>query len=75
MSLLSYICSSSRTDGLIIRSTGNEAIDTLAFLHLLEQLKVSLRLEAAILIEQVQKRSGWIREGVSSFVPVHWPNQ
>ncbi|KAK8846624.1 hypothetical protein IAR55_005710 [Kwoniella newhampshirensis] len=33
------------------RSTGNEALDTLAFLHLLEQLKV-------------QKRSGWIREGV-----------
>ncbi|WWD08095.1 hypothetical protein V865_006206 [Kwoniella europaea PYCC6329] len=33
------------------KSTGNEALDTLAFLHLLEQLKV-------------QKRSGWIREGV-----------
>ncbi|ORY21463.1 HD domain-domain-containing protein [Naematelia encephala] len=33
------------------RSTGNEALDTLAFLHILEQLKV-------------QKRSGWIREGV-----------
>ncbi|KAL7423357.1 hypothetical protein Q5752_002660 [Cryptotrichosporon argae] len=35
------------------KSTGNEALDTLAFLHLLEQLKT-------------QKRSGWIREGVSS---------
>lgn len=34
------------------KSTGNEALDTLAFLHLLEQLKV-------------QKRSGWIREGVT----------
>ncbi|WOO77543.1 HD domain-containing protein [Vanrija pseudolonga] len=33
------------------KSTGNEALDTLAFLHLLEQLKV-------------EKRSGWIREGV-----------
>ncbi|WWC67529.1 uncharacterized protein I206_101437 [Kwoniella pini CBS 10737] len=33
------------------KSSGNEALDTLAFLHLLEQLKV-------------QKRSGWIREGV-----------
>ncbi|WVR04339.1 hypothetical protein IAU60_001340 [Kwoniella sp. DSM 27419] len=33
------------------KSTGNEALDTLAFLHILEQLKV-------------QKRSGWIREGV-----------
>ncbi|TYJ58221.1 hypothetical protein B9479_001045 [Cryptococcus floricola] len=33
------------------KSTGNEALDTLAFLHMLEQLKV-------------QKRSGWIREGV-----------
>jgi len=33
------------------KSTGNEALDTLAFLHLLEQLKL-------------QKRSGWIREGV-----------
>jgi len=36
---------------LIYRSTGNEALDTLAFLHLLEQLKL-------------QKRSGWIREGI-----------
>jgi len=34
------------------RSSGNEALDTMAFLHMLEQLKV-------------QKRSGWIREGVS----------
>nr|ODO00917.1 hypothetical protein L204_01641 [Cryptococcus depauperatus CBS 7855] len=34
------------------KSSGNEALDTLAFLHLLEQLKV-------------QKRSGWIREGYS----------
>ncbi|WVN88865.1 uncharacterized protein L203_104079 [Cryptococcus depauperatus CBS 7841] len=34
------------------KSSGNEALDTLAFLHLLEQLKV-------------QKRSGWIREGVA----------
>ncbi|TXT13371.1 hypothetical protein VHUM_00738 [Vanrija humicola] len=33
------------------KSTGNEALDTLAFLHLLEQLKV-------------EKRSGWIREGL-----------
>ncbi|KAE8538951.1 hypothetical protein D1P53_005320 [Cryptococcus gattii VGV] len=33
------------------KSTGNEALDTLAFLHMLEQLKI-------------QKRSGWIREGV-----------
>nr|ODN85972.1 hypothetical protein L203_04472 [Cryptococcus depauperatus CBS 7841] len=36
----------------LVRSSGNEALDTLAFLHLLEQLKV-------------QKRSGWIREGVA----------
>ncbi|WWC59039.1 uncharacterized protein I303_101585 [Kwoniella dejecticola CBS 10117] len=35
------------------KSSGNEALDTLAFLHLLEQLKV-------------QKRSGWIREGKCS---------
>ncbi|KAK4685246.1 5'-deoxynucleotidase, partial [Tremellales sp. Uapishka_1] len=35
----------------LYKSTGNEVLDTLAFLHLLEQLKV-------------QKRSGWIREGV-----------
>ncbi|ODN75204.1 hypothetical protein L202_06401 [Cryptococcus amylolentus CBS 6039] len=44
------------------KSTGNEALDTLAFLHMLEQLKV-------------QKRSGWIREGVSvrvtSFISDH----
>ncbi|KAK1926617.1 hypothetical protein DB88DRAFT_482483 [Papiliotrema laurentii] len=33
------------------KSSGDEALDTMAFLHMLEQLKV-------------QKRSGWIREGV-----------
>ncbi|WVQ83945.1 hypothetical protein IAT38_006089 [Cryptococcus sp. DSM 104549] len=33
------------------KSTGIEALDTLAFLHMLQELKV-------------QKRSGWIREGV-----------
>lgn len=36
---------------LTFRSSGNEALDTLAFLHMLEQLKL-------------EKRSGWIREGV-----------
>ncbi|KAI5454451.1 hypothetical protein NCC49_004503 [Naganishia albida] len=35
----------------LYKSTGNEAKDRLAFMHMLEQLKV-------------QKRSGWIREGV-----------
>lgn len=33
------------------RSSGNEATDRLAFMHLLEQLKLN-------------KRSGWLREGV-----------
>ncbi|GFZ49012.1 hypothetical protein JCM24511_06761 [Saitozyma sp. JCM 24511] len=33
------------------KSTGNEALDTLAFLHMLERLKL-------------EKRSGWVREGV-----------
>lgn len=36
-----------------IRSSGDEAKDTLAFLHMLQQLKL-------------EKRSGWIREGVKN---------
>lgn len=54
-----------------IRSTGNEALDTLAFLHMLEQLKVSVLSQcpmyAVLILEQIQKRSGWIREGVRGY--------
>ncbi|BEI96295.1 hypothetical protein CcaverHIS631_0112440 [Cutaneotrichosporon cavernicola] len=35
----------------LYKSTGNEAVDTLAFLHMLEKLKL-------------EKRAGWVREGV-----------
>ncbi|KLT42751.1 hypothetical protein CC85DRAFT_285291 [Cutaneotrichosporon oleaginosum] len=37
--------------GDLYKSTGNEAVDALAFLHMLERLKL-------------EKRAGWVREGV-----------